>query len=230
MKKVFALILTVSMLFALAACGSQTAQSSAPASGKPVSSAPEITPTPAPTPVPEISSAPASEAEPTPAPAVDKILVVTFSASGRSARVGQIIADTLGADTFELTPVEPYSDEDLDWRTEGSRVNLEHDDESLRDIALTADTVENWDEYGTVFIGYPIWWGIAAWPVNNFVKNNDFTGKTVIPFCTSSSSGLGESGELLAEMAGTGNWQEGQRFQSSVDESEIIGWVNSLGL
>lgn len=230
MKKVFALILTVSMLFALASCGSQPAQSSAPASSKPASSAPEATPTPAPTPVPEISSAPVSEAEPTPAPAADKILVVTFSASGRSARVGQIIADTLGADTFELTPVEPYSDEDLDWRTEGSRVNLEHDDESLRDIALTADTVENWDEYGTVFIGYPIWWGIAAWPVNNFVKNNDFTGKTVIPFCTSSSSGLGESGELLAEMAGTGNWQEGQRFQSGVDESEVIGWVNSLGL
>lgn len=160
----------------------------------------------------------------------NKTLVVYFSASGSTKSVAGYLADALEADTFELTPVEPYSDEDLDWRTEGSRVNLEHDDESLRDIALTADTVENWDEYGTVFIGYPIWWGIAAWPVNNFVKNNDFTGKTVIPFCTSSSSGLGESGELLAEMAGTGNWQEGQRFQSSVDESEIIGWVNSLGL
>lgn len=230
MKKVIALILTVSMLFTLAACGGRPAQSSAPVSSKPVSSTPKATPTPEPTPAPEESSAPASEAEPTPAPAANKVLVVTFSASGHSARVGEIIADTLGADTFELTPAEPYSDADLDWTAEGSRVNLEHDDESLRDIALTADTVEHWDEYGTVLIGYPIWWGIAAWPVNNFVKHNDFTGKTVIPFCTSASSGLGQSGELLAEMAGTGNWQEGQRFSSSVDESEVIDWVNSLGL
>ena len=81
-------------------------------------------------------------------------------------------------------------------------------------MELTADTVENWEEYDTVFIGYPIWWGIAAWPVNDFIQANDFTGKTVIPFATSSSSGMGESGELLAELAGTGDWQEGQRFRS----------------
>lgn len=68
---------------------------------------------------------------------------------------------------------------------------------------------------------YPIWWGIAAWPVDSFVENNDFTGKTVIPFCTSASSGIGESGQLLAEMAGTGDWQEGMRFRSSVDEADV---------
>ena len=104
----------------------------------------------------------------------------------------------------------------------------EHDDESLRDIELVADTVENWDSYDTVFIGYPIWWGIAAWPVNGFIEANDFTGKTVIPFCTFSNSGLGESGELLAEMAGTGDWQEGQRFRSGVSESDVTAWVESL--
>ena len=90
--------------------------------------------------------------------------------------------------------------------------------------------MDNWDSYDTVFIGYPIWWGIAAWPVDNFVTANDFTGKTVIPFCTSSSSGLGESGELLAELAGTGNWLEGQRFRSSASEDDVAEWVNGLNI
>ena len=90
--------------------------------------------------------------------------------------------------------------------------------------------MENWDSYDTVFIGYPIWWGIAAWPTDSFVAANDFTGKTVIPFCTSSSSGFGESGQLLAELAGTGEWLEGQRFSSSVDESGVVEWVNGLNI
>lgn len=77
--------------------------------------------------------------------------------------------------------------------------------------------------------GYPIWWGIAAWPTDSFVKANDFTGKTVIPFCTSSTSGLGESGELLAEEAGTGEWLDGERFSSGASEDEVREWVESLG-
>ena len=81
-----------------------------------------------------------------------------------------------------------------------------------------------------MFIGYPIWWGIAAWPVDGFVKANDFTGKTVIPFCTSASSGIGQSGEQLAEMAGTGNWLEGQRFSSSVSEGDVQTWLDGLNL
>lgn len=76
---------------------------------------------------------------------------------------------------------------------------------------------------------YPIWWGIAAWPTDSFVKANDFTGKTVIPFCTSSTSGLGESGELLAEEAGTGEWLNGERFSSGASEDEVREWVESLG-
>ena len=97
-------------------------------------------------------------------------------------------------------------------------------------MELVSTTVNDWESYDTVFIGYPIWWGIAAWPVDNFINANDFTGKTVIPFCTSSSSGLGESGELLAELAGTGDWQEGQRFRSSVAEADVVEWVNGLNL
>lgn len=159
-----------------------------------------------------------------------KTLVVYYSASGSTRRVAETIADTLGADLFEITPVEPYSSADLNWTNDNSRVTGEHNDESLRDIELTQIVPENWDSYDTVLIGYPIWWAIAAWPVDNFVKGNDFTGKTVIPFCTSASSGLGNSGNLLAEMAGTGDWQEGHRFSSGVSASDVEKWVSSLNL
>lgn len=83
--------------------------------------------------------------------------------------------------------------------------------------------------WATVYY-YPIWWGIAAWPVDTFIKANDFTGKTVIPFATSASSGMGDSGRLLEEMAGTGEWQDGERFRSGASESDIQDWVNGLGL
>ena len=124
----------------------------------------------------------------------------------------------------------PYTTEDLNYSNEDSRVSYEHENPDARQVELTASTVENWEEYDTIFLGYPIWWGIAAWPVDGFIEANDFTGKTVIPFCTSASSGLGESGQLLAEMAGTGNWLEGQRFSSSVSQEDIQAWVESLGL
>ena len=158
------------------------------------------------------------------------VLVVYYSATGNTEGVANYIAEATGGDLFEITPAETYTDDDLNWSDENSRVTREHEDESLRDVELTTTQVENWDSYDTVFLGYPIWWGIAAWPVDGFVEANDFTGKTVIPFCTSSSSGLGESGELLAELAGTGDWQEGQRFRSSTSQEDVNQWVDSLGL
>ena len=171
-----------------------------------------------------------TDPEPVPEVPRSKTLVVYYSATGSTERVAGYIADTLNADRFELVPVEPYTSDDLNWTASGSRVNLEHDDESLRNVALTENAVENWADYDTVFIGYPIWWGIAAWPVNDFVQSNDFTGKTVIPFCTSSSSGLGQSGTLLEEMAGTGNWLTGMRFSSGVSQSEVSAWAERLEL
>lgn len=158
------------------------------------------------------------------------VLVAYYSAQGHTASVAQTIADELGADLFEVTPTEPYSDDDLNWTDDNSRVTQEHEDESLRDVELTQVTPDGWEDYDTVLVGYPIWWGIAAWPIDNFISGNDWDGKTVIPFCTSSSSGLGQSGELLAEAAGSGEWQEGQRFSSSADESEVRDWVAGLGL
>lgn len=159
-----------------------------------------------------------------------KTLVVYYSATGTTKSVAEMIADEADADLFEIQPKDPYTDEDLDWTNDDSRVSKEHDNEDQRNVELKTTKVKNWDSYDTVLIGYPIWWGIAAWPVDNFIKANDFSNKTVIPFCTSASSGLGDSGNLLEKMAGTGTWKEGQRFQSGADKSEVASWVKDLGL
>ncbi len=159
-----------------------------------------------------------------------KTLVVYYSATGSTQAVAEYIAQSAGGDLFEIQPTEPYTSDDLNWSNSDSRVSREHDNEDERDVELVSTTVDNWDEYDTVFSGYPIWWGIAAWPVDNFIKANDFTGKTVIPFCTSASSGIGDSGKLLEEMAGTGDWQEGKRFSSNASEEEVQDWVKSLNL
>ena len=158
-----------------------------------------------------------------------KVLVVYYSASGNTERVAKDIAEETGGDLFELVPSQVYTSEDLNWTNKNSRVTKEHENSDLRDVELVYNTVDNWDSYDTVFIGYPIWWGIAAWPVNSFVQLNDFTGKTVIPFATSTSSGLGDSGSLLEKQAGTGNWQTGRRFQSGVSANEVKSWIQDLG-
>lgn len=219
MKKLIALLLSLMRVFSLAACGNNPqAAETEPATSTPVSEE---------TQEPETSEeTEAADTEST----GGKTLVVYYSASGNTENVSNVIAKTLGADLFELEPVEPYSNDDLNWTNDDSRVTREHENEDERDVELVSATVDNWSEYDTVFIGYPIWWGIAAWPVDEFIETNDFTGKTVIPFATSASSGMGQSGELLAEMAGTGDWQEGQRFRSGASEDDIVAWVEGLGL
>ena len=222
-KKLLTLSLAAVMALSLAACGgndssaddqnaNQTQEEAAPPADTAENAA-----------APESSGDGAAAADGT-------VLVVYYSASGNTETAANYIAQATGGDIFEITPAEPYTSDDLNWTDENSRVSREHEDESLRDVELTTTEVENWDSYDTVFIGYPIWWGIAAWPVDGFVEANDFSGKTVIPFCTSSSSGLSQSGELLAQLAGTGDWQEGQRFRSSASQEDINEWVDSLGL
>lgn len=221
MKKTAVFLVVLLMIFGLAACGSEN--QSASSQGSSLSSAQEENTA---SDTQSGNTEGSGEAENT--AGGGNTLVVYFSATGNTEQAAQYIAGLTGGDLFELEPAEPYSEEDLDWTDDNSRVSREHDDESLRDVPLVADTVENWAEYDTVYIGYPIWWGIAAWPVDTFVEANDFTGKTVIPFCTSSSSGLGDSGELLAELAGTGDWQEGQRFSSNVSEEDVQSWLESM--
>ena len=233
MKKLIALLLGIIMIFSLAACAGTTPDTpsgTTPSNGSQTTNGTNDTKNPDITTSGENSTTGTTDpAGTTDTPAAGgKTLVVHFSGSGNTKRVAEDIAAATGGTLFELVPVTPYTSADLSWTTAGSRVNREHDDESLRDIPLVTTTPENFDEYDTVFIGYPIWWGIAAWPVNNFVKNNDFAGKTVIPFATSASSGMGQSGTLLAEMAGTGNWQQGHRFSSGASKSTVEEWVNGL--
>ena len=159
-----------------------------------------------------------------------KTLVVYYSATGNTKAVAEMIAEETNGDLFEIEPKDSYSDEDLDWTDSNIRVAREYENEDERHVELVSSTVNHWEDYDTVFLGYPIWWGIAAWPVNTFIENNDFTDKTVVPFCTSASSGLGQSGELLAKEAGDGDWQEGQRFSSSTSNSEVQEWLNELGI
>ena len=225
MEKLTALLLSVVLVLSLSACGS--ANKPASSTTQPETSVPTEQPTTEPS---ESSSTAPAESEPETQPETGKTLVVYYSASGNTERVAKDIAEAADADLFEIVPTEVYTSDDLDWTNTDSRVSREHDDESLRDVPLTTTEVPDWDSYDTVFIGYPIWWGIAAWPVDTFVKSNDFTGKTVIPFATSSSSGMGQSGSLLADMAGTGEWQEGQRFSSGVSSDDVQSWVNGLGL
>jgi flavodoxin len=203
MKKIIALLAAMLMLVSLAACSSSsTTQTN--------------------------TNQTAQTAQTDETPQGGKTLVVYFSATNNTENVAGYIAEITGADTFEIEPATPYSADDLNWRDDDSRVVYEHENETAQDVELVSTTVENWDDYDTVFIGYPIWWGNAAWVVNGFVTANDFSGKTVIPFCTSSSSDIGESDSLLAEMAGTGNWQAGERFSANADQAAVQAWLDTL--
>lgn len=159
-----------------------------------------------------------------------KILVAYFSGTGSTKRVANYINDELNSTIFEVEPEQEYTSADLNYNNASSRVVQEHNDESKQDIKLKVTTPDNFSSYTTIFVGYPIWWGIAAWPINNFIKDNDFTNKTIIPFATSVSSGLGNSATNLQQLNSTGTWLEGRRFSSSAREADVISWITSLNL
>ncbi len=166
---------------------------------------------------------------PTPEPEKSKTIVVYFSATNTTEGVAQKISDYTGADMFELRPANPYTDADLNWNDRNSRVNAEHNDPD-RHVELETIDVPDWDSYDTVYIGAPIWWQEFSWVIDDFVKNVDFTGKTVVPFCTSMSSSLGQSAQHLAAKSSSGNWLDGMRFGTSATETQVRNWIDSLNL
>lgn len=229
MKKITAMFLGLLMVLGLTACGGQRNENgggsqAAQTSGESTEAEGRTEATE------ESDEAETEKAEDSAKVSGGKTLIVYYSATGNTEEVAGYIAAATGGDTFLLEPKEPYSSDDLNWRDENSRVTREHDNPDERAVELENTAVPDWESYDTVFIGYPIWWGIAAWPVDGFIAANDFTGKTVIPFCTSASSDLGESGKLLAEAAGTGNWLEGERFSSGASKETVLEWVESLGI
>ena len=235
MKKVFALVLTLCMVLSLAACGTQESAPSSQASSTPVqpesSTQPEESSQPE-QPPPSIESSESSVTEPesteesTPEETGGKTLVAYFSCTGTTKGVAETIATTLGADTYEIVPEQPYTDADLNYSDSSSRSTMEQNDDSCRP-AITG-SVENMDQYDVVFIGYPIWWGQAPKIIYTFMESYDFSGKTIVPFCTSASSGVGSSAtNLHGSASDSANWLDGTRLSSGDD---IGSWLNGLGL
>jgi flavodoxin len=156
----------------------------------------------------------------------EKRLVAVFSASGVTKGVGEEIARVADADFYEIVPKDIYTSEDLDWMNPKSRSSVEMNNPAAR--PKIGGEPLNMACYDTVIIGYPIWWGDAPRIMDTFVESHDFTGMTVIPFCTSASSGAGASGETLGALAGTGTFLPATRFGASVSESALQTWLEGL--
>ena len=155
-----------------------------------------------------------------------KTLVAYFSASGVTAKVAQTLAETIGADIFEIVPKISYTKADLNWMDENARSTLEMNNPSSRpEIEFRLD---NMSEYDTIFVGFPIWWYVAPRIINTFLESYDLTGKTIIPFATSGTSGMGKTNEKLAQSCKGAKLLEGKRFSSRVSGKELAAWADSL--
>lgn len=210
MRKLLSILLTLCLIIGLTACSGGSSEEAADTD----------------------NSAEATAEEQTGAPETDGsgsgggTLVVYFSATGNTKAVAEKIASITGADIYEIKAAQEYTDADLDWNDSDSRTTHEQNDPSARP-EIGSDPV-SLEGYKTVYIGYPIWWGEEPRIMDTFVESYDFDSITMIPFCTSSSSGIGRSGQNLAENAGSGNWLEGARFGGGASEDEIRSWVEDL--
>lgn len=173
-----------------------------------------------------LTASAAQQSEKLPDPAGKDVLVVYFSATGTTKRVAEKIAELTGGDLYEVLAADEYTDADLNWNDRNSRTTIEQNDRNFR-TEIGSDPV-NLEGYSTIFIGYPIWWGEAPRIMDTFVESYDFEEITMIPFCTSSSSGIGRSGKILEENAESGKWLDGKRFGSNVSDDELRAWIGSL--
>ena len=157
-----------------------------------------------------------------------KVLVVYFSATNTTKGVAEHIANGLNADIYEIVPEEPYTDADLNYNDNSSRTTIEMNDPNAR--PAISGSVENMEQYDIVFIGYPIWWGEAPRIVSTFMESYNFSGKTIVPFCTSGGSGVGASATNLERLTNGADWLSGRRLRGSDSQETVMEWVNSLGL
>lgn len=210
MKRILPLFLAILLVASFAACAdSKTADPTENTAADPL-----------------VSAAPESTAAPDTTAAAGKTLVVFFSATGTTKGVAEKIAAIENADLYEIKAAQPYTAADLDWNDSNSRTTLEQNDKTARP-AIGSDPL-SLDGCTTIYIGYPIWWGEEPRILDTFVESYDFTGITLIPFCTSGGSGIGRSGRNLADNAGSGDWLDGQRFNGGVSEAELQTWIDSL--
>lgn len=208
MKKIIALLVALLLVFGLTACGGGNSENTEDSSSETAT----------------VSSSEETAAE---EPQTDTgVLVVYFSATGTTKGVAEKIASVTGADLYEIKAAQEYTAEDLDWNDSDSRTTHEQNDPSVRP-EIGSDPV-SLEGYSTIYIGFPIWWGEEPRIMDTFVESYDFDGITMIPFCTSSSSGIGMSGKNLESNAGSGKWLDGERFSGSVSEDELQTWIEGL--
>ncbi len=231
MRKFTAALLAALLALTLAACAagneaSKSVETPMSATETPETPAAPAERSPEPEEMPEPSSAePEQEIE---QPKGGKILVAYFSATHNTEGVAQKLAEGLKAELYQIVPEEPYTEADLNYGDSGSRTSAEMDDPDAR--PAISGSVENMEQYDVVFIGYPIWWGEAPRILSTFIESYDFTGKTLIPFCTSGSSGFGSSDAALRKAAGGAVWLDGRRFPAGASAEDVMDWANSLDL
>ena len=153
-------------------------------------------------------------------------LVAYFSASGTTRKVAEKLAKAIGADIFEIKPEVPYTKADLNWLSKKSRSSVEMSDTSCR--PAIAESIDNMADYDTVFVGFPVWWYREPSIIDTFMESYDFTGKTVVTFCTSGGSGLGESVANMQALAPGAKLGIGERFKGRVSEEELAAWASTF--
>ena len=220
MKKAIAILLSLTMILGLAACGNSASQTEQPSTEDTSVESKADTK----------SAENSTDMENTDNQDVQnhKALVAYFSATGTTKGVAEHIANGLNADIYEIVPEEPYTDADLDYNDNNSRTTIEMNDPNARPVI--SGSVENMEQYDTVFIGYPIWWGEAPRIVSTFMESYDFSGKTIVPFCTSGGSGIGSSASNLESFTSGATWLDGRRLNGSDSQDTVMEWVNSLDL
>ena len=235
MTKMISIIAVAALTFALTACGgstqaattdTQAAENSAPAAAQEQEETAEAAEQTAvqPEAAQETAEKPANEA-----PAAtdhSDVLVVYFSATGTTEGVAERIANVTGADVYEILAAQPYTEADLNYNDNSSRSTTEQNDKSVRPEIGSEDI--SLEGYTTIYLGFPIWWGEEPRILDTFVEKYNFDGITVIPFCTSGSSGIGRSGSNMEELAGSGTWLQGERFSGGVSEEELKSWIEGL--
>ena len=228
MKRIFSLFLMLTLMVSLAACGSTAEQGTADPTPSADADTPSIiTPEISPSDQPEDTTPPEGEPSGEPEGNGKKILIAYFSATNNTEGIANHLDSILDADLYEITPEQPYTAADLDYNTD-CRANRQQNDASAR--PAISGGADNMEQYDVIFLGYPIWWGQAPKIISTFLESYDLSGKTIVPFCTSGSSGIGSSATNLHSLASAATWMDGQRFSGSASRSTVETWVNGLGL
>ncbi|MBQ7065091.1 MAG: flavodoxin [Firmicutes bacterium] len=237
MKRLIALLAAVLLVIGIAACGStgdtgSVKDDSSKAAPAESSKQPAAEDSSAASKAEAESSAVESSAVPEDSTPVDSavdhsdVLVVFFSATGTTKGVAEKIAGLTNADLYEITAKEPYSSADLNYNDRNSRSTKEQNDKNARPEIGSEDL--SLEGYTTIYLGFPIWWGEEPRILDTFVEKYSFEGITLIPFCTSASSGIGRSGPNMEALAGSGTWLDGKRFGGNVSEADLQSWIDGL--